>query len=784
LVLLGAAPFVAALFRPLPAVLAGSGAAGGSVVLEDRGGHVLGELRATDGTLSLPVRAEDVPRELTEALIVAEDARFRWHPGFDPLAIARALGQLVRHRRIVSGASTLTQQLARAVVPRPAGWLGKWSELTLAVRIEYSLGKSQILLSYLNQVEFGPNLRGALAASRAYFDRDLRSLSLAELAALAAMPRGPSWYDPRRHPERLRARRDWILTRLESAGLVARDRAERARREPLTIAARTRLAQPRHLVRALSLGRLEPWLEAGKNVRHITTTLDVGLQREVEQLVAEAGQELLSHGGSAASAVVIDNPSGEVLAYVGSPDFFDREHLGQNDGCLALRQPGSALKPFVYALAMERLGLGPASLLFDVSMRFDTPTGPFVPQNYDGRFRGPVRMREALGMSLNVPAVDLAARVGVEPLLSFLRSLGLSSLERDASYYGVAVALGDGEISPLALAGAYAVLGRGGTYLPLRFVRGAVRHDGTPITAPLTPARRLLTEETAAEISDILSDDAARAGTFGRHGVLEFEFPVAAKTGTSTNHRDNWAVGYTREVTVVAWAGNFDGAPMQVGTSGVVGAAPLMRRILLAALPTGPKAALVEPGILRTVRVCAGSGALPQPFCPDVVEERVSLAHLPKERCELHHQVMVDPENGLLAGPGCPDATALLVERSPSRLLDWAMAAGRPLGPTESSARCPLAALSSQRADAMTLVIPAEGGSYAIDPHTSRAGQRLVLRVAAGPRTKWVRYRVGEQDSGPVGPPFRWALPLVPGHQTVVVTSDDGSRLERAFVVE
>jgi penicillin-binding protein 1C len=277
--------------------------------------------------------------------------------------------------------------------------------------------------------------------------------------------------------------------------------------------------------------------------------------------------------------VVVENATGDVLAYVGSPDFGDRAHGGQNDGARAKRQPGSTLKPFVYGLAMERVGLTAASVLPDVELHLDVARGEYAPRNYDERFHGPVRLREALANSLNVPAVWTAAKVGDGAVLERLREVGFRSLLESPEYYGPAIALGDGEVTLLELAGAYATLARGGVTRPLRFLKG----EEGDLVARAGLERRVMPPEIAAVLGDVLADRNARLASFGERSALELPFDVAAKTGTSKGFRDNWTVGYTREVTVAVWVGNFDGSPME-GVSGITGAAPIFRAVMDAAM--------------------------------------------------------------------------------------------------------------------------------------------------------------------------------------------------------
>ena len=673
--------FVTAALTPLPKELAEGATYAASTRILDRGGVVLREVRAEDGTRARWVPLSEVGNDVKKALIAAEDRRFYAHPGVDPLAIGRAFGQALWHRKIVSGASTLTQQLARQLFERPRTVSGKFREMALALRIERSLSKDEILEQYLNRVAFGPNLRGIEAASRFYFDKPSRELSLAEAAALAGMPRGPSFYDPRRHPSRLLERRNRILARMLEHGMITADQEARARREPLVPSEVHASTEALQFGEALLSGKLDENLApfVGR-LGEVRTTLDVALQREVATHVQRTVRALSAQKVTTAAAVVLENASGEVLAYVGSHDPFDVESLGANDGVLALRQPGSALKPFVYQLAFERLGMTAATLLPDLDAPMNEAGGVYRPRNYDGRFHGPVRAREALSSSYNVPAVHLARLLGPEQVLERLRELGFRSLDREASHYGAAIALGDGEVRLLELAQAYATLARGGLSLPWRVVKEATTVEGAAIDLPRGEAIRILDEATTALVTHLLADAYARLDGFGEHNVLELPFPVAVKTGTSKGYRDNLTVGFTKEVTVAVWVGNFDGSPMQ-GVSGVTGAGPLFHAIMLSAMRGREVEPLFDESAFESVEICRLSGALPTSACPHRVHEIFVPGTEPTSPCEMHERVRIDVRNGLRAGPSCPAAFVeeRVFERYDERYAAWAEAASRPI---------------------------------------------------------------------------------------------------------
>jgi penicillin-binding protein 1C len=781
---------VASALTPLPPELAEAGPPSTGAVLRDRHGVVLRELRADDGTRARWVGLDDLGERVQRAILAAEDRRFAHHPGVDPLAIVRAAGQLLVHRRVVSGASTLTQQLARNLVHRPRTLRGKFLEAALALRIERSLSKRAILEQYLNRVSFGPGVRGVEAASRFYFDKPARDLSLAEAAALAGIPRGPSVYDPAKGTARLKRRRDRILDRLLDAGLASRDEVERARAEPIAVAATGGSLGAPHLVRAVMAGSVD--LAAGPmrdRTRELTLTVDRHLQRELEVLARDAVRALGPKHVSAAAIVAIENESGEILAYVGSPDVDDAAHLGQNDGALALRQPGSALKPFVYDLALTKLGFTAATVLPDVELFLPGKDGDYRPNNYDGRFHGPVRLREALADSYNVPAVWTADALGPARVLAHLRALGLTSLGEDADYYGAALALGDGEVRLLDLANAYATLARGGVWKPVRAVKAAVGKDGQPLDLPGGDERRVIDEGAAAVITDILADRGARIASFGEGNVLELPFPAAAKTGTSKGFRDNWALGFTREVTVGVWVGNFDGSPM-AGVSGVSGAGPLFHDALIAAARGRPGRGLrTREGLLEEAEVCALSGARPTDACPhrrrEVFAARDGRSSAPEAPCAMHERVRVDKRNGLRAGPGCPADVVeeRAVERFDATFAAWAKTAGRSTAPETWSPLCPGtgSALPAARGR-VRIAYPPDGARFSLDPGAA-ARQAIRIRADVPPGAPGVRLTV---DGHPqvLRAPFELAFPLVPGEHRVRVEAEGAGADEVVFTVE
>jgi penicillin-binding protein 1C len=553
-------------------------------VLDRQGGLLRDALTFEPGRARWTPLGEHAP-SLVPLLVATEDRRFFGHPGVDPVAVAGAAWANFRAGRIVRGGSTLTQQLVRLVRPATARRTiaAKLREMADAVALERAISKPQILEQYLNRVPFSHNTRGFAAAARVYFGVDVAQLTVAQAATLVALVNGPTLYDPWRHPDRLAARRNAVL---DACGtLTDRERAA-ARDAPLGvlrapgIAARAQARAPHFVDALMPMLAQDPALAPA---RVVTTTIDPGLQLVAETSLRKRIGALAETGAGATTGavVVLDHRSGEILALAGSPDYGDAANAGQVNGALTARQPGSALKPFTYALALAA-GETAASIVRDEPVAFAADEGVFRPGNYDDRFHGPVTLRRALANSYNVAAVQVLNRVGPARLLALLREAGLTMLDGDAGHYGLGLTLGNGEVTPLALAQAYAMLARGGVPVRPRWILTAADAAGARMPLPAQTAdatARLLPAPVCALVADILADDDARAETFGRGSLLRFPFSVAAKTGTSQGFRDNWVAGFTGAVTVVVWVGRHDGAPMR-GVSGLSGAGPIFHDVI------------------------------------------------------------------------------------------------------------------------------------------------------------------------------------------------------------
>ena len=531
-----------------------------ALIVDRNGSPLRHPLDPSSGTRRAVVE-ESLPDQLVSCLIAAEDSRFFRHDGFDFLAAGRAVFQLAREGEIVSGASTITQQLVKTRLHRnqPRTAWRKVREIWLARALERELDKSSILEAYLEEVDFGNLNRGVRQASRDYFGKPLSALSLAECATLAGLPLAPSRLNPRKYLERARQRRDIVLDRLAALGKAPPADITRARAEPLVI------RPPRTAFLAPHFADLLAATPPGGIVR---STLDSDLQSFATARLRHHLGRLADRNVNQGAVLVFENAGGGVLALVGSGDYLEGS-AGQVNHALAPRSPGSTLKPFTYLLAFEN-GFGPWSVLADIPTSFPSTTGPYRPTNFDQRFRGPVTAREALANSLNVPAVRLLNDCGGAPaLVDMLRRFGFTMPPGTATNCGLGLTLGNAETNLWDLAVAYGTLARGGSPL----VPTLRLEPPSPAQTPVVdPALVWL-------VSDILRDNTARAGSFSLDSPLRLPFPVAAKTGTSTDFRDNWTIGYTPDYTVAVWVGNSDNSPMR-RVSGVDGAGPIFAEVM------------------------------------------------------------------------------------------------------------------------------------------------------------------------------------------------------------
>jgi len=598
-------------------------------LIRDSRGRVL---RAVNREQGLWVGLKDISAQLVRAVLFSEDRRFYLHPGLDPIAAVRAVVQNLGQGRTVSGGSTITMQTARLLLgPRPRGVKAKMEEVLLALYLEWRLPKDRILELYLNLAPYANGFVGCRSASLGYFGVEPKELNVAQSAWLAVIPRNPRYYDPRRGADRLESARQRLIQGMHRAGLLTEAELARAAGPP-------QISSP---ALPYSAPHFCDWLLSRIQVRgrDLHTTVDGELTGELEKHIQAYVKKLSGYGISNAAALVLRNSDMALLAMVGSADYFDSRISGQVNGTVSLRQPGSALKPFTYGLALER-GFPASYLLPDID--FDPSPGEerFIPRNYDERYHGPVRLRTALGCSYNVAAVRLLERLGQSELLARLRKAGFISLRHDPAHYGLGLTLGNGEVTLLEITRAYAALANRGVYRPIRYLKDdRIEKYGAPEEESRTgwdkDSVRIFSEQVAYILAHILSDRSARQPAFGECSPLDLPFPCAAKTGTTKDYRDNWTVGFTADYTVGVWVGNFDGRPMH-GVSGISGAGPLFRDIMLTLHRERRPEAFARPEGLEERSICPLSGDLAGPGCPNRMSEVFLSGMAPKATCRFH----------------------------------------------------------------------------------------------------------------------------------------------------
>lgn len=549
---------------------------------------------------NLETDANGIPLFALQATIAAEDRKFCKHGGFDLRGIARAVLNNITGNR--TGGSTLTQQLVKnAILSNEKTLTRKIKELVLSIELERRYSKDEILQIYFNEIPYGSSYYGIEAASQNFYRKSVNELTLSEAATLAALPKAPTTYI--NNPDRLLARRNYILNEMEELGFITPEQAETALKEDTALEARLTNIEAPHFV--LYVKELLEEKYGQRTVEEgglkVTTTLNYDYQKIAEEEVkkhVEAKGEALKF--SNAALVAIDPKSGHILTMVGSKDFFDEKIDGQVNVATRLRQPGSSFKPIVYTKAFE-MGYTPNTVVWDVQTNFPTVTGVYTPHNYDGQERGPVRLRDALQLSLNIPAVKMVYMVGVETALDFATSLGYSTFG-DHSAFGLSIVLGGGEVQLLEHVSAYGVFANEGVQqkptalLKVEDADGNVLEEWKP-----SKGKRVIDENIARTLTHVLSDNNARAPIFGLNSPLTLgDRPVAAKTGTTNNNRDAWLMGYTPSLVAGVWAGNNDNTEMTRSAGGFSAAGPIWNAFMRRVIGSNPIETFTPPVIKQT----------------------------------------------------------------------------------------------------------------------------------------------------------------------------------------
>jgi 1A family penicillin-binding protein len=538
---------------------------------------------------------DQISKNLKDATIAIEDDTFYQHHGIKPTAILRAVWIDITRGGTVQGGSTITQQLIKnTILTQDQTIARKVKEWVLALKLERVMSKDQILSLYLNENPYGGSIYGVEEASQNFFGKAAKDLTVAESAYLAAIAKAPTYYSPSgQHRDRLDDRKNLVISRMQELGYLTPDQATAAKKEVVKfLAANDGSIKAPHFVMYV-----RDYLEkkyGADNVRtkgyKVITTLDYGLQQKAQEVVKQYGdQNAKSSNAENAGLVAINPKNGQILAMVGSRDYFNTNIDGNFNITLAHRQPGSSFKPFVYATAFNK-GFTPSTVLFDTPTQFDTncPKSCYQPSNYDGRNRGPLTLRSALGQSINVPAVKLLYLVGIKDAITTARNMGIESLQ-DATRYGLSLVLGGGEVTLLEMTSAYGVFANDGVRNPSTPILRIEDSQGKVLEEFIPSPTTVLPTNTARSISSILTDDSARQPVFPAHSALWFpDRQVAVKTGTTNDYKDAWILGYTPSLVVGAWVGNNDNTPMEKRVAGFI-VAPLWHGFMEKAFAYIPK---------------------------------------------------------------------------------------------------------------------------------------------------------------------------------------------------
>ncbi|MFO0593993.1 MAG: penicillin-binding protein 1C [Myxococcaceae bacterium] len=730
-----------------------------SHLLLDRTGRFLGEVPGSNEAWGFWPVPDTLPDKVVITTLETEDRNFNDHPGVHLPSVLRAAWQNLRNRKVISGASTIPMQLSRLQHPKPRTLWSKIREAAEALWLVHENGRDAVLRQYLTIAPYGNRCHGVVRAARLYFDKPIEDLSWLQAAYLAALPQQPGrmgpWTEKGHAAALTRARR--ILKQLHQRGVIDDEDLRIALNSDLHVVPRpSRRPDSMHFLLAAARE-----VRGSPDIIH-RTTLDLDVQRFAAKALNDNLSRVRGLGATNTAGLVIDLTSGDVLAQVGSADYFDQDAHGAIDFTNTRRSPGSALKPFIYGLALERGSHTAATVLADTAVEFDLPGGnTWAPENITHTFLGPMLLREALGNSRNIPALRVLSEVGVEEMLQRFERGGVSGVRYTPEAYGLALAIGALPVTPSELATLYTALAHQGVTLPLR----------TMLDAPKVDGQRVLSSDAAALIAHILADPGARRPGFPVGSALDFDHAVSVKTGTSQGYRDAWAVAFDDRVLVVSWLGNHDWRRMNLA-SGATAAAPAAHRILdevserrLAWLP--PMMERPLPASLVKKEVCALSGGLPGPGCTHLKTEFFIPGTEPHDACPFHVEVAIDVRNGLRAGPGCPEA---LVRRQPMLALpdtydSWARKQRLQTAPTSFSPLCPAA--DDTGAPAIAIREPRSKSRYLYDPDTPPELSTVRFSARVSPASEEVVWLVDDTPVARVGFPHELRWHLSPGKHVI-----------------
>ena len=729
-----------------------------SHLLLDRAGRYLAEVPGSQGSWGFWPLPPVLPEKVVVTTLETEDRHFYDHGGVHLPSMARALWQNVTSLRVVSGASTIPMQVARLQHPKSRSLWGKAREAVEAVLLVRAHGQDKVLRQYLMLAPYGNRCHGVVRAAQLYFDKPPEDLSWLQAAYLAALPQQPGRMTPwtaEGHALALK-RAGRILQQLNARGVISDDDLRIALNSDLRIVPKPRShPEATHAILALSRD-----VKGSTEVVH-HATLDLDAQRIAHHALTENLRRWRRASAGNTAGVVVDLPTGEILAWVGSADYFDTPARGAIDYLSAKRSPGSSLKPFIYAMALERGTHTAASELADTPAEFDVAKGgTWVPENITHNFLGPMLLREALGNSRNIPALRLLSEVGVDQTVALFDRAGVKGVRYDPDAYGLSLAIGGLHVTPLELASLYTALANRGETIPLR----------RWLDAPRAPGVRLVSKDAAMLTAHILADPKARRPGFPPGSALDFDYAVGIKTGTSQGYRDAWASAFSDRLLVVAWVGNHDWRRMNLA-SGATAVAPAVHRILDQVMPMRARHQPVAqefalpPGLVER-EVCALSGRLPGPGCTHLKTEHFIPGTEPHDSCPFHVKVAIDVRNGLRAGPSCP--ARFVAKRQmlalPETYAAWAHRQHLAIAPTAESPLCPTSFSNERR---VTIREPRSNSRFLFDPDTPRELSTVRLAASVTPATEEIVWLVDDEPIARVGYPHEVRWPIRPGRHTI-----------------
>jgi 1A family penicillin-binding protein len=657
-----------------------------STLIYDRHGELLYEI--FDEENRVPIKLEDLPPSIIQATIAIEDKNFYQHWGFDLIGIIRAVRNNLT-KSSTEGGSTITQQLVKnAFLSKEKTLQRKAKELVLSVLTEVMYSKDEILEMYLNYISYGGTAVGIQAGSQKYFDKDAADLSLAEASLLAGLPQAPSRYSPfSSDPSVSKNRQQEVLRRMTEEDFITQLQAEEATAQTLELAlSRTDIQAPHFVFYVRDLLYEEYGAETvEKGGLRVYTTLDLELQKTAQASVSAEVEKLSRHRVSNGAAIVTKPNTGEILAMIGSRDYFNSEIDGQVNITLSHRQPGSSIKPLMYATTFQEKTLSPGSILLDIPTCFEIPGQPqYCPKNYDGSFKGPVTIRRSLGNSLNIPAVKALSTIGVETFMDQATAMGITTW-KDPVNYGLSLTLGGGEVRMIDMAQAFGVLANQGVKVPLSPIVKIEDYTGEVLMETNFEQRqqdfqtlmefdqekegdlkRVMDRAPAYLTSHIMQDNAARVEAFGPRSELVIPGKiVSAKTGTTNDLKDNWTIGFTPEYLVTTWVGNNDNTPMNPYlVSGVTGAAPIWNDIMSFILEGQESIWPEKPTDVAQAMVCANglTPELTETSCRPLNPELFWKDSQPSQAQVIEKEIWIKPETGLPPAYG-EQAEGLVLER-------------------------------------------------------------------------------------------------------------------------